>query len=231
MKTVAISILSLVLLSASCKKNKKCSRDYQLEHPVSVYPIKESYTIGDTIWFEMNFPDVFNSLVTDMYNGAKEHYESIQLKDFDFHRNFLRIFKLQDNTIPAIGQEDAWNAFTSIHILGNVEFEGPEGLEYKLLYSNGMYNMKIGVICNESGTFLFSPLFRNYYPSNSFDANYQDLTPTCELEIITRIHFPVNRQPNGTCLTNYHLFKQFMNEGVSNDTNRIKNQCFTFVVN
>jgi hypothetical protein len=231
MKTVAISILSLVLLSASCKKNKKCSRDYQLEHPVSVYPIKESYTIGDTIWFEMNFPDVFNSLVTDMYNGAKEHYESIQLKDFDFHRNFLRIFKLQDNTIPAFGQEDAWNAFTSIHILGNVVFEGQEGLEYKLLYSNGIYHMKIGVICNESGNFLFSPLFLNYYFSACFGGYYQDLTPACEQEIITRIHFPVNRQPNGTCLTNYHLFKQFMNEGVSNDTNRIKNQCFTFVVN
>ena len=61
MKTVIIAILSLLLLSASCTKNKKCLRGYDLEHSVSVYPIKESYNVGDTIWFEMNFSDTFNA--------------------------------------------------------------------------------------------------------------------------------------------------------------------------
>ncbi len=231
MKTIIIAILSLLLLSASCNKNKKCSRGYDLEHPVSVYPIKESYNVGDTIWFEMNFSDTFNAKITNNYDGGSTHYESIQLKNFDFLRNFLRILKLQNNTIPALAQEYKWDAFTSIFVLGNVLFEGQEGVEYKLLYSNNTYKMKIGVLCNEIGTYLFSPNFRHYYPTSSFGANEQDLTPECEKEIITGISFPINRQANGTHLTNYHLFEQFMNPALENDLDRIKNECFTFVVN
>ncbi len=60
--------------------------------------------------------------------------------------------------------------------------------------------------------------------------NEQDLTPDCETEIITDINFQVNEQPDGSFLTNYHLFEQFMNTSLENDLDRIKKECFTFVV-
>jgi len=230
MKTIILFIVGLLLISASCKKKKKCSRSYDLEHPVSVYPIKESYNVGDTIWFEMSFADVFNAEITNNFTG-KIFYENIQLKNFDFRRNFFRIFKLNIDTIPAFSQEYKWNAFSSMPILGTVVQEYPEGIEYNLLYFNNQYRLKIGVICNEVGNYLFSPLYRKPYPNSSYGANQQDLTPECEQEIIIGIRTPINKQTDGTHLTNYHLFEQFMNPALENNLGRIKNECFTFVVN
>jgi hypothetical protein len=234
MKVLLFAIISLFLFSASCnKKKKKCSRGYVLEHPVSVYPIKESYNIGDTIWFEMNFPDVFNAWVTNNYSGEK-FYENIQLKNFDFQRNFLRVIKLEDSSLNINDQTTGqWhNSFNPIYITGDFIQELPDGPEYKLIYSNGFYQLKQGLIFKTPGVFIFYPKFKHYYPMADLGyLNEQDLTPECETEIITDIHFPVNKQPDGSYLTNYHLFEQFMNPSLENDLDRIKKECFTFVVN
>lgn len=233
MRALIYLLICLFLFSASCKnKNKKCSRGYELEHPVSVYPIKESYTIGDTIWFEMNFSDVFNAEVTNNFTGEKFN-ENIQLKNFDFHRNFLRVLKLVDNSQNVSGQPTGtWSSsFNSIYILGTFLQELPDGPEYQLSYTNGNYKLKQGLILEQSGTFLFYPIFKHRYPTAEGQLNEQDLTPECETEIITDIRFPVNKQTNGTYLTNYHLFEQFMNPALENDLDRIKKECFTFIVN
>jgi len=189
------------LLIFSCQPfKKKCSRSYELDHPVSVYPIKESYHIGDTIWFEMNFSDVFNALVTNNYSGQK-FKENIQLKNFDFHRNFLRVLKLEDSTIVVNGQQTGtWHdCFTPIYLIGNYIQELPDGPEYKLIYQNGIYKLKQGLILKKLGVFLFYPKFKHYYNMACLGSlNEQDLTPNCETEIITDICFPVNKQPDGT---------------------------------
>ena len=225
-------MLSLFLFSASCKKkNKKCSRGYELEHPVSVYPIKESYNIGDTIWFEINFSDVFNALVTNNFSGEKFN-EIIQLKNFDFHRTFISFTKIIDTTINSGSQNTSgWTSFTPIYQTIMTQWENQFGVEYKYNYSNLGYKYKLGIICNQSGKFIYNSWFTHYYPMAEGQLNEQDLTPDCETEIITDIRFPVNKQSNGTYLTNYHLFEQFMNPALENDLNRIKKECFTFIVN
>ncbi len=234
MRNLLFAIFSLFLISASCnKKNKKCSRGYDLEHPVSVYPIKESYNIGDTIWFEMNFPDIFNAWVTNNYSGEK-FYENIQLKNFDFRRTFLSFIELADSSENVTGQtKSKWDeSFDPIYIIGNIVQELPDGPEYKLIYQNDSYLLKIGMILKKSGVFLYNPIFlHNYLMADFGYLNEQDLTPDCETEIITDIHFPVNKQPDGTYSTNYHLFEQKMNPNLENDIDRIKKECFTFVVN
>ncbi|MFM2375680.1 MAG: hypothetical protein RLZZ165_777 [Bacteroidota bacterium] len=229
MKLRTIAILGWLLLAAGCKQ--KCYREYEFQHPVSVYPVREVYHIGDTLWVDMYFSDVFDAKVTD--NQGREFHESIQLKNFDFYTTKLQIVELKTKALPAFSQEHRWDAFTSIHISGHTEWEGKEGMEYKLLYRNGIYFMKIGLVCNEVGTFLFSPLFYSDYYS-PFDQLYetfgQDITPECEKEIITDIRFPVNQQPDGTYLTNDHLFEQYMDTTLENDLDRIRTASFTFVV-
>jgi hypothetical protein len=229
-----LTLIIVLLVFTSCKpRKKKCSRGYDLDHPVSVYPVKDSYAIGDTIWFEMNFSDVFNSLVTINYSGEK-FYESIQLQNFDFQRNFLRVLKLEDSSLNIAGQtKDQWhNSFTPIYITGDFIQELPDGPEYKLIYSDGFYHLKQGLIFKTPGVFIFYPKFKHYYAMADLGyLNEQDLTPECETEIITAINFPVNKQPDGSYLTNYHLFEQFMNPSLENDLDRIQKECFTFVVN
>jgi hypothetical protein len=226
-------LIIVLLVFTSCKpREKKCSRGYDLEHPISVYPIKESYTIGDTLWFEMNFSDVLNVLVTNNYTGEKFN-ENIQLKNFDFRRTFLSFFELVDSSENVAGQSKSkWKeSFDPIYVTGNIIQELPDGPEYKLIYQNNAYLLKIGMILKKSGVFLHCPIFLHSYPMAEGFLNEQDLTPECKTEIITDIRFPVNKQPNGSYLTNYHLFEQFMNPSLENDLDRIQKECFTFVVN
>ena len=231
MKTIILFIVGLLLISASCKKKKKCSRSYDLEHPVSVYPIKESYNVGDTIWFEMSFSDVFNAEITNNFTG-KIFYENIQLKNFDFHRTIFHFSKLVDSTLNISGQEEEpLDEFTLIPLEGIIQYLHPDAIEYNYSFDSGIYKFKIAVICNQLGRYVVRPGYGLHYHITSFGANEQDLTPECEQEIITDIRFPINKQTDGTHLTNYHLFEQFMNPALENDLGRIKNECFTFVVN
>jgi hypothetical protein len=232
MKTILFITLSLILFSASCKKNKKCSRDYYLEHPVSIYPVKDSYSIGDTIWIEMNFSDVFTLYYPNTQNTNEYFSTTAQLKDFDFNRNYLSFSKLVDSSVNLNGQfDDVWEYFTPLLANGTIIYSHHDGPEYKLSYDNNQYQFKIGLIFNQIGKFICVPGYGKKFSSSQGYLNEQDITPECEKEILNDIHFPINRQLDGTYQTNYHLFEQFMNPALENDLERIKNRCFTFVVN
>jgi hypothetical protein len=209
-----LSLIIVILVFTSCKpRKKKCSRDYDLYHPISVYPVKESYHIGDTIWFEMNLPDVFNVLVTNNYSGEK-FTENIKLEDFDFRRTFLPFYELADSSKRVSEQvKGKWDeSFDPVYVIGNIVQELPDGPEYKLIYQNNAYLLKIGMILKKSGVFLCDPFFLPSYPMACFGyLNEQDLTPECEKEMVSKMHFPVNKQADGTHHTNYHLFEQWMN--------------------
>ena len=234
MKIQLLSICCLFLITISCEKRKEICQwsHFTFEHPVSVYPIKESYNIGDTIWFEMNFPDVFNAKVMNSYNG-QIRYEKIQLKDFDFHRNILGVFELKDNSTNVTGQiKGNWKeSFDPIRTYEQDIQELPIGLEYKLNYQNNLYQIRLGMVLKKEGVFLYNPLFKHNFPQSQGKLNEVDIRPECPVEQIEDIRFPVNKQSNGSHLTNYHLFEQFMNPELENDLDRIKNECFTFVVN
>jgi hypothetical protein len=236
MRKLAIYFLSLLLLATACEpKNKKCSRDYEIFHPISVYPVKESYNIGDTIWFEMNFSDIIDVIVT-INNTGQKFEDQIQLKNFDFRRTFLPFYYLSDSSKRVSEQvKGKWDeSFDPIYITGNIIQELPDGPEYKLIYQNNSYLMKIGMILKKSGVFLCDPFFYPSYPMAESFLNEQDLTPECEKEKVSRMHFPVNKQPDGSYLTNYHLFEQWMNPDPSIEGTNIehfKTECFTFVVN
>jgi hypothetical protein len=170
--------------------------------------------------------------VTNNYTGEKFN-ENIHLKNFDFRRTFLSFFELVDSSENVAGQsKSVWKeSFDPIYVTGNIIQELPDGPEYKLNYQNNSYHLKIGMILKKSGVFLHCPIFLHSYAMADGFLNEQDLTSECETEIITAINFPVNKQPDGSYLTNYHLFEQFMNPSLENDLDRIQKECFTFVVN
>lgn len=222
-------VAGLLLFSTSCKKVH--TRSYELEHPVLVYPVKESYNIGDTIWFEMSFSDVFNALVIDHNpDGSAKHYEDVQIKNFDFGITSINFSKLADFKLNKIG----WDFFTPIYQADAVQTVGEDEcyIRYYYNYVNSTYSYKLGIVCKESGCFLYSTNFKNYHgdvgPGRD---NEQDITPDYDSEYIETIHFPVNKQANGTYINNYQLFEQYVNpESVSN-IDKIKVESFIFVIN
>ncbi len=231
MKNLILISLGLILMSSSCKKRPETCNwsHFTFEHPVSVFPIKESYSVGDTIWFEMNFSDVFNATVKNNYNG-NYRTESVQLENFDFHRLFFRLLELTDTSKPVFSQTFAWSSFEPIYKIGKIVYEHPDGVEYKLEYKNNFYHFNIGIILNKTGKFTYAPFFSHYYPNAHNSLNAVEIRPECDAEQIEDIRFPVNRQSDGTYKTNYHLFEQYMNPALENDIERIKKECFTFVV-
>lgn len=230
MKRIYVIFVGVFLVAASCGKGEKCSREYAIEHPVSVYPIQDSYAIGDTIWFEMNFSDFFDALVTNNFTGDQSN-RTIQLKDFDFHRNTFHFYQKIDSTQNLNAQlTNTWSQFAHLYQVGTILHEEPSGPAYRLFYQNGVYQLKVGIVCNTSGLFVFRPSFAADYGTCIGQYNNDDITPECDTETLGSIRFPVNKQANGTYLTNYHLFEQFMNPALENDLDRIKKECFTFVV-
>jgi hypothetical protein len=217
-------ILGLLLLAAGCKK--RCSREYDFEFPVSVYPVREAYHVGDTLWVDMHFPDVFDVKIIE--NGRREYHESVQLKNFVFRTTGLQIIKLLTNTFPVQAVMYRWDAFTVIPVSGNLNGEDRFGPKYELSYSDGMYSMKIGLVCNEAGIFFFNSYVN--LPNPRYKLDQPDIYPECETEIINDIRFPVNRQPDGTYLTNYHLIEQYMDTTLEKDLEYLRNESFTFEV-
>jgi hypothetical protein len=235
-KCTCFKLLGLLLFTSlllGCRPNhKKCSRGYDLEHPLSVYPVKKSYHVGDTIWFEMNFSDVVKAEITNNINGKKST-DNILLQNFDFQRNFLVLFELSDTTVNTAGQikNNFKEAFDPIYETGTILYELPLGPEYKLIYENNTYRLKVGMILKRKGVFVAFGEFMHYYNMACLGRlNEQDLTPGCEKEMITDIRFPINRQPDGTHKTNYHIFEQWMNLTLENNPEFIQRECFTFKV-
>lgn len=225
-------LIIVFLVFTSCKpRKKKCSRGYDLEHPVSVYPVKDSYSIGDTIWIEMNIPDVFDLRGINNFTGEKFN-QTVQLKNFNFYPTFIPIKKITDTTTNLAGNDTSgWPSFQAIYLPGYTQYEMKYGVQYVYQYANSLYHYKLGIICLEKGRFVYIPTFTFFAPmACTGSLNEQDITPECETEIITDIRFPINKQANGTNLTNYHLYEQFMNTALENDIEHIKEECFTFVV-
>jgi len=231
MRILIITTVALLCFSAGCKKKNKCARAYILEHPMSVYPVQESYNIGDTIRIEMNFPDIFTLLYTRPTNTDEYLTTSAQLKNFDFKTTIMRIFKIENPDIPAFSQVYSWFNFQSGLIIGQQVYEDNKGLIYSLNYEDETYTLKLYIVCQNSGTYILSPLFMsNDIPSNN-TSSQQVITGECEKERIYMINFPINRQSDGSYLTNYHIFEQHTNPALETDLDRIKNRCFTFKVN
>ena len=228
MKIILTIITCMALFAIGCRNDSKCSRSYILTNPVEVYPVKDLYEIGDTIWFSMNFSDSIVANITNNWSGDSWD-DTIVLKNFDFQRNFLFVDMIVDSTKSTKDQSPSWKSFSPRYEVGTIVNIFEDGPEYKLVYTDNSYHMKIGIICLESGWFFFSPYFQSYYTDVNPASNIK-ITGECNEEYLYNIRFPVNRQPDGTYLTNYHLFASHMDTTLQNDLPAVKQECFTFHV-
>ena len=226
MKWTYLFIVLLVFTSCK-KKKKKCSRSYKLEHPLNIYPIKETYDIGDTIWIELNLPNSFKTTAYNNFSG-EAFDKTVTLDHFDFHRTFIGFSKidLSSNTIKT-----GWQDFSPILFPEFNQMQQEFGMEYRYNYSSGMYHYKFGVICKSKGIFFIGTFWKHYNNEACLGfLNEQDISPDCEKEIIVDIHFPINLQNDGTCQTNYPVFEAMtfpFNEG---DREEAKKYYYTFKV-
>ena len=104
-------ITCLILLSARCDKN--CYKEVHFQLPITIYPEKEIYHIGDTIWIEIKIP---------YYLRDKISNEDILVGPYPF--------KISMNIIEIM--EDSWkDAFDSFQFVESVGKIDTFGLTYQ----------------------------------------------------------------------------------------------------
>ncbi len=76
LKILFLILSVLLLISASCKKNKDCRRNYNLQFHTTISPNSHEINLGDSVWIELTFTP---SGILDLNSN-----ELIDSKDFDF---------------------------------------------------------------------------------------------------------------------------------------------------
>ena len=164
---------------SSCSKLTHCEKgsrtDYIFELPAKLYPAKDTFAIGDTIWIEQEFSDNMLNL-----NYKKNKYYT--LENFDF-KTVLSILDL-NSPAPA-------TTYTNPIIVdykGSTDFNygssvPAQALYLKYDYTNNVYSYKAAFIIERPGFYCFG------FSSNTY-AEKVDITE-CKDEDM-RIHYKLN---------------------------------------
>ena len=141
-------IIFFTTVFSTCKKSIiGCTEStYSFNVDAKVYPDKDSISIGDTIWVEINSP----TTLTDQFNTPIDYSNANNLGTV---MGFVKVIN-----ISPIQLEDAVNDFKFTLISGNeIPSVNPQLLkEYNFQESGGRYIFKLAIIPKGSGTFSFN---------------------------------------------------------------------------
>lgn len=143
-------LIALASLNFQCKKRFGCADTvYNFEIGVKAYPDSDSINIGDTIWFEINTPDILRDKQTNAlidYSGVENLGSVISLQ------------KLNNNSFTI----KALNKFKLILLKGtkvNNTIDPDLFNEYLFDDKNGYYQFKLGITPLETG--IYGLIFSN----------------------------------------------------------------------
>ena len=111
------------------------------------YPGKDTFHVGDTIWFEIHSPDILNDLITNKlinYSGVENLGSVIGVQQLDSNNNFII---------------KAFNKFSHIlvegkEVINNIDAELFR--EYLFEDKNGYYQFKYAFVARDTGIFRVS---------------------------------------------------------------------------
>jgi len=111
MKNLLYSV-GLFILIASCVPQNTCYRKYKFSFPAALYPALDTFSVGDTIWYEMNV----NNQLEDQETG-----DIIDMSDFELYYEFGA------TRYDTIDYNDALSNFTFHAIEGNLNLTSSIG--------------------------------------------------------------------------------------------------------
>ena len=155
----AACCLGLLTLTAwnltSCRKITGCTTNqtadlYRVQIPVTLYPAKDTFKIGDTLWIEQHFADHLREEVNGLI---------LDFTDFDF--------KAKAVTADLINYNDLSMKHNQFATVGSIKSTGIAGGVYiTYLHENGYYKHKMGIAMTQKGLFRISMRTMRY---NDFD--------------------------------------------------------------
>jgi len=185
-RNVTNGILMLIFViataSTSCKKISGCVtttgyNEYLVEIPVKLYPVKDTFAIGDTMWLEQNFSEQ----LYDQRNNM-----TLNFKDFDFALKMVISDLINYSNIS----EPLHSKFVEV---GNIEITNTGAVFVKYNYQNGIYTHRMGIIMTKKGLF--------YISTRSLNREKADFTK-CQTENLD-IRYSVNDKAEN----NFYMMK------------------------
>ena len=189
---LALLLYLLVSIWGCMKVPEPCAKDYAFEFPIIVTP-KDTFTVGDTIWWEMNVPN-------QLFDTTSGEY--IDLTNFEVFFWFA-ISKLEPN-ITVTGSSHT-NLFSFVAELGRVEQNiGTLYSVYFLTHTTQDKRFRIGCIPTQVGTYdavLYFP--RLYFDGEGLlGEELQVVDANCKEFITQRSKITINNKE-----LNYHMME------------------------
>ena len=186
--TICFTVLVLFLLQ-SCV-GKGCHKEYAFNFPMTVTP-QDTFSIGDTIWYEMNLPNE----ILDRNSG-----EYIDFTDFKLYFTF-DIETVDSTTYVQSAQLD----FDIVTDIGQFELVTNTFI-YADIYTKSINekHFRFGLIPKKSATYTSGINFPGYYFDLEDNSELNLAHPECSEVMITESTRRIN---NGA--VNYHMVDGF----------------------
>lgn len=147
MKSLVFVLTSIFLIHTGCKKVTECKDGLTTTHsydlPVTVSPLKDFYSIGDTIWIEQLFSD---KILNNNY-GEYFSIENFNFKTYysitDLNTPASSTTYVNPNIITYIGSTDLNSVISESYQSINVQYD----------YSENVYRYKAAFIPDKAGLY------------------------------------------------------------------------------
>lgn len=194
--------LSVVFLISSCKQ--KSSYSYKFEHKLNVFPVQNSYEIGDTIYLEFDMDDDMEALVWDEKKN-EGFYKKLQLSNFNFDYACMNFYKLNQVSNEVYNKVPALNSFDKV-IQNGVSGESDDSqIMFNYEHTGGKFRFKMRLICLESGVFYINPSYYSYHSRVNSPEDLNLLTEV-DYDYLGEVNYTVNKNSDGTFNNNFNLF-------------------------
>ena len=153
-----VFLFAAISIAASCDKTslRKCSIDYLFEEPISIYPAKDTFRLGDTFFIEVNTPTKMLNLSDNSYIDLKDHGIITYLDMYQIYsKDSNQVIDAQHPGYQGALSPDANNKFIFDskkgfwHLVSNIGAK----IDYDTI--NGNFVHKTAVVVKDTGLFYF----------------------------------------------------------------------------
>lgn len=189
--------LTMLLFAARCDNEKPfASQEITFVLPAKVNPEDSLVNVGDTIWLEVNTPDLLYE-----FNSKKRY----RLSDFNFGQTSIVVRQLvsKDKDLS-----DQLGAATSFHLIdedGVITFPGDTFVDFNFHYNEvaSKYVIMIGFVPKTRGVYCLQFLSSDNVQYDGIVNLGKDRDGATIIPVYKGIYFPINETGNN----NYELFK------------------------
>jgi len=214
-----LSCLACIYLFSRCTPEPTCILKYEFDFPLTISPHQDTFQLGDTIWCEMDLPNLLLN---------KQTGENVDFSNFDL---FFETFIYRKDTSIAM---EAMHQFNIEPIMGSIDQQTGSMFTYTYIHfpSSDNKHFKLALIPTKAGTFTLYVGLPTYFVR--LESDYGDVKiveSNCEQQFIDYHDIPVN---NGNF--NWHLIDGVCQYQLSGDTTchtnpeHFANGTYSFVV-